>query len=453
MVGRDLGPEKFQFWFESEADLQAVLSEGPYHYKKWMLILQRWEPVLSDSFPSNISFWLRVHDLPLHFWNDDTMNAIGKELGYVADRKADDARVRVDMNGLLPLTMNLEIRLPSEDIITVEFEYLKIEKHCFVCFSLFHEEMDCPSKPRYLPPPKERKLGITKRIAFQRIEVEKKRHDDRRGYTRHQPNARQYRSSTEDRERQSLSHNQSYAGGSPRRSQNRHYVAKDRNTTSGYERHRRQSPRDHPPSQTDNCRRELSSGKLVSNNKSLASNGLMVDPLGANTSIDAGSHNSRTPPSRQLRERLEFPQELSSERTLTTSRERRSTLERITEPDLRDTLPLSLSQRSNSGKRKEMSSQPDTISPLDHRRLKSGKEGPSVAPRAPASLRLQEPSAHSGEVRITIPPSQNKAEGKRRVTKVQRRVARSPLKTLKALKLRENYSVKITYPSPQEKRQ
>ncbi|KAF3570829.1 hypothetical protein F2Q69_00062332 [Brassica cretica] len=99
-------------------------------------------------------------------------------------------------------------------------------------------------------------------------------------------------------------------------------VTKDRNTTSGYERHRRQSPRDHPPSQTDKRRRELCSGKLVSNSKSLASNGLMVDPLGANTSIDAGSHNSRTPPSRQLRERLEFPQELSSERTLTTSRER-----------------------------------------------------------------------------------------------------------------------------------
>ncbi|CAN6899145.1 unnamed protein product [Brassica oleracea] len=83
--------------------------------------------------------------------------------------------------------MNLEIRLPSEDIITVEFEYLKIEKHCFVCFSLFHEEMDCPSKPRYLPPPKERKLGITKRIAFQRIEVEKKRHDDRRGRVARSP--------------------------------------------------------------------------------------------------------------------------------------------------------------------------------------------------------------------------------------------------------------------------
>nr|VDD32898.1 unnamed protein product [Brassica oleracea] len=83
--------------------------------------------------------------------------------------------------------MNLEIRLPSEDIITVEFEYLKIKKHCFVCFSLFHEEMDCPSKPRYLPPPKERKLGITQRIALQRIEAEKKRHDDRRGKVARSP--------------------------------------------------------------------------------------------------------------------------------------------------------------------------------------------------------------------------------------------------------------------------
>ncbi|KAG2313013.1 hypothetical protein Bca52824_024570 [Brassica carinata] len=80
--------------------------------------------------------------------------------------------------------MKTDIELPTEDVTEVEFEYMKIEKHCFTCFSLFHEEAACPHRPVNALPPKERLLGITQRIALQRIEAEKKRHDDRRGYRR-----------------------------------------------------------------------------------------------------------------------------------------------------------------------------------------------------------------------------------------------------------------------------
>lgn len=40
-TGRDLGPNMFQFKFEMEQDLPSVLSEAPYHYKRWMIILQK----------------------------------------------------------------------------------------------------------------------------------------------------------------------------------------------------------------------------------------------------------------------------------------------------------------------------------------------------------------------------------------------------------------------------
>lgn len=119
VVGRDLGPEKFQLRFESEADLSSVLNKGPYHYKKWMILLQRWEPTVADGFPSSLSFWLRIHDLPLHYWDEKTLDVIGEELGKVTGKVADDARVRVEMNGLLPLVMKLEIRLPSDEITEV----------------------------------------------------------------------------------------------------------------------------------------------------------------------------------------------------------------------------------------------------------------------------------------------------------------------------------------------
>ncbi|VVB01041.1 unnamed protein product [Arabis nemorensis] len=57
--GRDLGSEKFIFRFEEEEDLLAVLRKGPYHYKKWMLIIQRWEPIVSEAFPAIIPFWIK----------------------------------------------------------------------------------------------------------------------------------------------------------------------------------------------------------------------------------------------------------------------------------------------------------------------------------------------------------------------------------------------------------
>lgn len=186
VVGRALGLDKFQLKFKSEAELLQVLDNGPYHSKRWILIMQRWEPTVSDRFPSKISFNVRIHDIPLHYWHEGAILTIGKELGscYVKDVK--EAKIWVEVNGLKPLVMQMEIELPTEDndVMEVEFEYIKIEKNCFTCFSLFHEEVDCPHRHPNALPPKERALGITQSIALQRIEAEKRRHDDRRGYSR-----------------------------------------------------------------------------------------------------------------------------------------------------------------------------------------------------------------------------------------------------------------------------
>lgn len=37
ITGRDLGPHLFQFSFESEKDLQVILSKSPFHFKRWMI--------------------------------------------------------------------------------------------------------------------------------------------------------------------------------------------------------------------------------------------------------------------------------------------------------------------------------------------------------------------------------------------------------------------------------
>ncbi|KAF3582739.1 hypothetical protein DY000_02034146 [Brassica cretica] len=122
--------------------------------------------------------------------NNDALIAENKLtlIGNVETRDVRDARSRVEQNGLLPLEMKAEIELSSGELTEVEFEYLKIEKHCFTCFSLFHEEENCLERSPNYPPARERKLGITQALALSRIEADKRRHDDRRGYVR--PNER-----------------------------------------------------------------------------------------------------------------------------------------------------------------------------------------------------------------------------------------------------------------------
>ncbi|KAG2284054.1 hypothetical protein Bca52824_055274 [Brassica carinata] len=333
--------------------------------------------------------------------NKEAKRSPVRELGLVSDRVATDARVRVNMNGLLPLIMKLEIRLPSDEITTVEFEYLKIEKHCFTCFSLFHEEIDCPVRPRNPLPPKERKIGITQRVALQCNEADKKRHDDRRGYSRYQHNPRSSHTGQEEyRDHRSYSSREEYRRAPPRGRDSR-------------------EPHWNPISERSRSNKEsslnkLSSGKIVSSREKPSSRCLVIGPSGDNTSRLIGSQSSHTPPPRPLRERLEYPTEPSSERTLSTSRERRSALARISEPDLRDKL------QSSSPYNMEIDDSQGRVVP---------------APRASATLRIQESEMDDNvNVNITIPASLQRSTGKRRVPSARKKVPRSPLQSLRLKK-------------------
>ncbi|RID72174.1 hypothetical protein BRARA_C04079 [Brassica rapa] len=395
MTGRELGPEKFQMKFESEEDLLSVLNKGPYHYKKWMILLQRWEPVVSEAFPSSISFWLRIHDLPLHYWNDQTLDAIGVELGTVTGKIADDARVRVEMNGLRPLVMQLEIQLPSGDLQNVELEYIKIEKHCFTCFSLLHEEVDCPNRPINPIPLKERKLGITQRIALQRIEADKKRHDDRRGYSRYQSTESNRSLANDTRERRSFDQ----ARGHPYRFQGRTNSFTSSKQDEYYNTHRllpagRSS--DHIRRDEYESRRELSSGKIVGSKDDPRSQHSRRNFLGDNTSGKGDAHSSG----------------------------RKSALDRLKDPEGRNISPRSSSSKSRIAT-------PENLVPKQDKLKQNGDQRSTSGPRVPASLRLQEPALQIDNVTISLPP-RAKQTGNRKVSRVSvRRPARTPLMALK----------------------
>ncbi|CDY44889.1 BnaA02g13930D [Brassica napus] len=365
-----------------------------------------------------------------------TVTTIGEELGFLADKVVEEAKVRVELNGFLPLVMNMEIQLPSDEIITVEFEYIKIEKHCFTCFSLFHEDETCPIKPRNSLPVKDRKLGITQRIALQRIEADKRRHDDRRGYRR--PNQLPPPTgNVRDDHRQRNTHYSDHRASS--------------RTTQDAASSRHREPHYHgssfhrsPPRESRRSIREdsrvLSSGVKVQNQD------VPIDPL-SNPFGPSRSLSSHTPSPRNLRERLDFPPEAggSGGVSLANSSERRSVLARIGRSSPGNAPPTRGPASFDSARLQEVeimydgSAGQEHISPFHASATDGGQSS-----RIPVALRLggvSDPSATISARDTSPPPVFNfntKTTGKRKVSKTtaprKRVVARSPLKGVKVRK-------------------
>lgn len=154
--GADLGQGKFQFLFSSQQDIQQVLDNRPYHFAHWMVIIEKWEPTISPSFPSKIPFWIQVQDVPVHLWNEAILRSIGEDLGSFESWEITPtkARFRTQINGLLPLLFKYTLDFSNGDELQATLVYEKLEKYCTSCFNLDHAKEDCPHNPLpTIPPP------------------------------------------------------------------------------------------------------------------------------------------------------------------------------------------------------------------------------------------------------------------------------------------------------------
>ncbi|KAF2618524.1 hypothetical protein F2Q68_00039969 [Brassica cretica] len=294
----------------------------------------------------------------------------------------------------------MEIELPTEDndVMEVEFEYIKIEKNLFTCFSLFHEEVDCPRRHPNALPPKERALGITQSIALQRIEAEKRRHDDRRGYSR-----------PEDLRVSSRGYYGSYAqrGRNNTKDRNYHIQREDHHREQSILSRTARSSSHHPRSKAPSLQYRV------------------VDKSRASAGSSAPLQN----PARQYEDSanrvVRYPQAEKDLPSENTQDDRRSALERLQEPNAVDNHPVRVSPSFESGRLQLAGLDVENDDLLEE----DIEEQPLEIERVPASLWLGEGVDVSSR-RGTIPISnQRKMTNKRKVAKtpIRKRVVRSPL--------------------------
>ncbi|KAL9446099.1 hypothetical protein AB3S75_013884 [Citrus x aurantiifolia] len=172
----ELGENIFMFKFATEADKKRILTGGPWHFNRALMVLI--EPtglgeVTKQSF-SHAPFWVQIHNVPIMCMNEETIREFGKEIGKVEEVGTNAegecigkyARLRVSVDVTKPLVKILSLE-PEDDEKVVEIGdmekesseaeqgdgknkeifmpvlYEKLPDFCYVCGCVGHQFREC----------------------------------------------------------------------------------------------------------------------------------------------------------------------------------------------------------------------------------------------------------------------------------------------------------------------
>lgn len=82
-----VGKGFFVFVFKNSNDKSLIFRNGPYFMRQQGLYLNKWSPDFdpSQDIPSTVPVWVQLPHLPLHCWNQKTLQIISNALGKYID--------------------------------------------------------------------------------------------------------------------------------------------------------------------------------------------------------------------------------------------------------------------------------------------------------------------------------------------------------------------------------
>ncbi|XP_009111952.1 uncharacterized protein LOC103837344 [Brassica rapa] len=150
--GVALSKKRFQFIFKHEHDLIDILNRGVHTFDNWSIVLDRWMEKPPEDYLKFIMVWVQMRNIPVNHYTPETIEAMGEFAGHVVEvpfdpEKAqvkDYVRVLVRFDVSKPLRRSKKLTLPGREVVNILYDYERIQKRCYTCQRLTHEQSMCP---------------------------------------------------------------------------------------------------------------------------------------------------------------------------------------------------------------------------------------------------------------------------------------------------------------------
>jgi len=114
--------------------------------------MERWVEKPTEDSLMFVPIWLRLRNIPINYYTEDTIKKIAGCVGQVLkveldlekSQAQDYVRVQVLFDVRNPLRNSKEVQTPSGEVVSVSFDFERIRKRCFYCQRLSHEKNVCP---------------------------------------------------------------------------------------------------------------------------------------------------------------------------------------------------------------------------------------------------------------------------------------------------------------------
>ncbi|XP_028770189.1 uncharacterized protein LOC114727667 [Neltuma alba] len=136
--------------FTSREDKDYAFQEGPWMIEDHYLIVQRWRPNFNPwkvDVQRKIAAWVRIPDLPMEFYNVESLGIIGNMIGKTI--KVDRSTSIYDKGGFARICVEIDLQqplLPAFMAFGEEWQivYEGLHQVCFQWGKYGHEKQQCP---------------------------------------------------------------------------------------------------------------------------------------------------------------------------------------------------------------------------------------------------------------------------------------------------------------------
>ncbi|XP_028758744.1 uncharacterized protein LOC114717714 [Neltuma alba] len=135
--------------FTSREDRDYAFHEGPWMIDDHYLLVQRWCPNFNPWKADNqrkITAWIRIPDLPMEFYNVESLGMIGNMVGRTI--KIDRSTSIYDKGGFARLCVEIDLQQPLPTAFTAfgedrQIVYEGLHMVCFHCGRYGHQKHAC----------------------------------------------------------------------------------------------------------------------------------------------------------------------------------------------------------------------------------------------------------------------------------------------------------------------